>query len=136
MLLTLLFSARYIRHEDRASNAHQYPKLTFPEVYILDGGYSAFFQNHKLRCSPQNYVEMNDKEHANACERDLGRIKQQRGKIGRAQTFAFGQKNQALDESPTAAGRPFGNLTMGLDFSTDYTAEANKRANARRMASY
>ena len=63
--------AKFLRHKDRATNAHRYPLLTYPEVYILDGGYSSFFMDHRFRCFPQNYVEMAAKEHANACERRL-----------------------------------------------------------------
>jgi M-phase inducer tyrosine phosphatase len=112
---------------------HQYPKLTFPEVYILEGGYSSFFQDHKSRCFPQNYVEMNDKEHSNACERGLGRIKQQRTKFGRAQTFAFGQ--HTLDESPTGPSRQCAtsNLMMGMDLDSPGDT---KRTFTKRMASY
>ena len=126
-------AARYIRGEDRNTNAHQYPKLTFPEVYILQGGYRAFFQDHKTKCYPQNYVEMDHKDHANACERGLGRVKKhQRSKLGRAQTFAFGQRNQ-LDESPTGAGRQIeSSMMMGLDISCN----DSKRLSARRMASF
>ncbi|KAL8952337.1 MAG: hypothetical protein Q9222_001748 [Ikaeria aurantiellina] len=107
--------AKFLRHKDRAVNAHRYPLLTYPEVYILDGGYSSFFQDHRYRCSPQNYVEMGAKEHASACERGLGRIKQQRVKLSRAQTFAFGQHHQPLEESPTACGRQSSATVSGMD---------------------
>ena len=116
-------------------NAHQYPKLTYPEVYILDGGYSSFYMDHRMRCFPQNYVEMGAKEHANACERGLGRIKQQRAKLSRAKTFAFGQCSPAADDSPTASNRQCSDLMMGLDISVDPHLEA-RRFHARRMASY
>lgn len=138
-------AARYIRGEDRATNAHQYPKLTYPEVYILDGGYSAFFKDHKIRCFPQNYVEMNDKAHVTACERGLGRIKQQRGKLGRAQTFAFGQHSQDAHESPLALNKQCNgfattvDISMDIDMSMDLSLEETpiaKRGNARRMASF
>ncbi|MCJ1473396.1 cell division cycle- protein [Lambiella insularis] len=128
-------AARFIRHEDRASNAHQYPKLTYPEVYILDGGYSAFFKEHRIRCSPQNYVEMNAKEYANACERGLGRIKQQRGKLSRAQTFAFGQHSQAANESPTGPIRRSADLEMNLDLTISQSLDP-KRMLTKRMVSY
>ncbi|MCJ1413777.1 cell division cycle 25 [Xylographa parallela] len=128
-------AARFIRHEDRATNAHQYPKLTYPEIYILDGGYSAFFKEHRVRCSPQNYVEMNAKEYANACERGLGRIKLQRGKLSRAQTFAFGQHPQSLNDSPTAANRSCDDLMMGMDVSMNLPIDP-KHVHTRRMASY
>ncbi|CAO1597283.1 m-phase inducer phosphatase [Xanthoria calcicola] len=126
--------AKFLRHKDRAINAHRYPLLTYPEVYILDGGYSAFFQDHRFRCSPQNYVEMGAKEHASACERGLGRIKQQRGKLCRAQTFAFGQ-HQTLDDSPTACSRQVDSSLLGMDLSMDHAIDA-RRMLSRRMASY
>lgn len=102
--------ARHVRKQDRATNAEQYPKLTYPEVYILDGGYSKFFTQHRSRCFPQNYVEMDAKEHANTCEREMGRLRQGRTKLSRAQTFAFGQGQ--IDDSPTAQGR---SKTTGSD---------------------
>ncbi|KAL9615239.1 MAG: hypothetical protein Q9167_000333 [Letrouitia subvulpina] len=105
--------AKFLRHKDRAVNAHRYPLLNYPEVYILDGGYSSFFTDHRLRCSPQDYVAMGAKEHANACERGLGRIKQQRTKLSRAQTFAFGQHNQPLEDSPTACTKQTSALLLG-----------------------
>ncbi|KAL8675072.1 MAG: hypothetical protein Q9168_000555 [Polycauliona sp. 1 TL-2023] len=126
--------AKFLRHKDRALNAHRYPLLTYPEVYILDGGYSAFFQDHRFRCSPQNYVEMGAKEHASACERGLGRIKQQRAKLCRAQTFAFGQ-HQALEDSPTACSRQVDSSVLGMDISMDPSMDV-RRILSRRMASY
>lgn len=129
------YRAKFLRHKDRACNAHQYPKLTYPEVYILDGGYSSFFMDHKYRCFPQNYVEMADKEHANACERGLGRIKQQRTKLCRAQTFAFGQHGQQMDDSPTAAGRQSTSLMSGMDIAADEGAISRRMA-TRRLVSF
>lgn len=102
--------ARHVRQQDRATNAEQYPKLTYPEVYILDGGYSNFFAKHRSRCFPQNYVEMDAKEHAYTCEREMGRLRQGRTKLSRAQTFAFGQGR--IDDSPTAPSR---SKTTGSD---------------------
>lgn len=93
--------ARHIRAEDRAVNAEHYPRLSYPELYILDGGYSGFFGEHPCRCYPQAYVEMDAAEHAFACERGMGRLKQNRKGLYRAQTFAFGQH----DASPSAGGR-------------------------------
>ena len=127
-------AAKYLRHEDRAANVHRYPHLTFPEVYILDGGYSSFFKDYRIRCFPQSYVEMNDKEHTAACERGLGRIKQQRGKLNRAKTFAFGQHSPTLDDSPTGARGDCGGLATSMDL-IDQRFDA-KRTHARRMASY
>lgn len=129
--------ARHVRKQDRTTNAEQYPKLTYPEVYILDGGYSAFFSQHRERCFPQNYVEMDDKEHAYTCEREMGKLRQNRTKLSRAQTFAFGQ--HCMDDSPTAPNRSRtlgagGDLMMGMNMSPmDLSYD---RGQARRMVSY
>lgn len=131
----MLDRAKYLRHKDRSVNTHRYPLLSYPEVYILDGGYSSFFQDHRYRCSPQNYVEMGAKEHASECERGLGRIKQQRGKLCRAQTFAFGQHREPPEDSPTACSRQNSALDLGMDISMDINLEARHML-SRRMASY
>ena len=97
--------ARHVRSEDRTVNAEHYPKLIYPEVYILDGGYSGFFAEHRGRCYPPEYVEMSDEKHQRTCEREMGRLKSRKG-LGRAQTFAFGQREPDLNDSPTAPCRP------------------------------
>ncbi|KAK5946068.1 m-phase inducer phosphatase [Knufia obscura] len=111
--------AKHIRNKDRTVNAECYPNLTYPEAYILDGGYSGFYKEFSHRCFPQNYVEMDAKEHADACELGMGKVKQQqRAKLVRAQTFAFGQQSPSMDSSPTAMyrGRP-DDVDMDLDFT-------------------
>lgn len=44
--------ALHIRNLDRAVNAAAYPRLTFPDLYILEGGYRAYFQAFSERCQP------------------------------------------------------------------------------------
>ncbi|CAK7210513.1 m-phase inducer phosphatase [Sporothrix bragantina] len=153
--------ARHIRAEDRAVNAEQYPRLSYPELYILDGGYSGFFGEHPCRCYPQAYVEMDAAEHAFACERGMGRLKQTRKGLHRAQTFAFGQHDaspssglgadkrasRALYQfndisSPTAPGQNESSL-LSLDSSPVSAMMMGgspilgcDRRHARRMASY
>ena len=34
---------RFLRSQDRELNKDRYPVLNFPEMYILEGGYKAFF---------------------------------------------------------------------------------------------
>ncbi|KAK5235484.1 m-phase inducer phosphatase [Exophiala xenobiotica] len=134
--------AKFIRNRDRTVNADRYPALTYPEVYILDGGYSTFFKDYRARCFPQNYVEMDAKEHVLDCERGLGKVKQ-RSKLVRAQTFAFGQHSPSIDSSPTAMGRSRLDSDMGLDMGLEYTPVAGSRISLgalrgmnQRMASY
>jgi M-phase inducer tyrosine phosphatase len=134
--------AKFIRNKDRAVNSERYPYLTYPELYILDGGYSSFFKDHRPRCFPQNYVEMEAKEHAQACELGLGKVKQ-RSKLVRAQTFAFGQHSPSMDSSPTAPCRagPEVNMDMDMDisfdkFNLDFPRNDMTRLHTRRMFTY
>ncbi|KAF2772538.1 putative cdc25-like protein tyrosine phosphatase [Teratosphaeria nubilosa] len=129
-------TAKYIRGHDRTVNAANYPKLTYPEMYILDGGYSTFFKSHRTKCSPQNYVEMNDEKHEQACERGLAKVKG-RQKLFRAQTFAFGQNAQdEMEDSPTAQGRSMGPRSQSSFHVGNDLAEGIGNSYARRMASY
>lgn len=125
--------ARHVRSEDRTINAEHYPKLTYPEVYILEGGYSAFFAEHRGRCYPPEYVEMSDAKHQRTCEREMGRLKSRKG-LSRAQTFAFGQREPCVDESPTGPSRPSSRqTTLSLLGNSPLLGE---RIHSRRMASY
>jgi M-phase inducer tyrosine phosphatase len=130
--------ARHVRKQDRTTNIEQYPKLTYPEVYLLDGGYSKFFTEYRSRCFPQAYVEMDAAEHAYTCEREMGRLRQNRAKFGRSQTFAFGQGQ--YDDSPTAPSR---SKTVGAHSNSGdlmmtgmSSPMLGDRGTTRRMASY
>ena len=44
---------RFLRNKDRDANRDNYPALNFPELYLLEGGYKAFFHSQdKVRCLP------------------------------------------------------------------------------------
>ncbi|XP_021357822.1 M-phase inducer phosphatase-like [Mizuhopecten yessoensis] len=49
---------RFLRTHDRAQNEANYPALTFPEVYLLDGGFKAFYHNDRTLCQPMEYMPM------------------------------------------------------------------------------
>lgn len=127
--------ARYIRAQDRNMNAEHYPKLTYPEVYILEGGYSAFFAEYRERCYPQAYVEMNAAEHVNTCEREMGRLRQNRRGLGRAQTYAFGQQDPTVQDSPTAPGRSNPRI-HDISLRGGSPILGSDRVHTRRTASY
>ncbi|KAI8873765.1 Rhodanese-like protein, partial [Ramicandelaber brevisporus] len=42
--------AQQIRQRDRALNVHRYPQLYYPELYVLQGGYRAFYQSFPDNC--------------------------------------------------------------------------------------
>eukprot|EP00474_Spongospora_subterranea_P009730 CRZ10188.1 hypothetical protein [Spongospora subterranea] len=43
---------------DRESN--NYPALSFPQMFIMEGGYCSFFEKHSVLCRPNSYVTMFD----------------------------------------------------------------------------
>jgi rhodanese-related sulfurtransferase len=67
--------AMHLRNLDRLLNVNRYPYLYYPDVFILSGGYSHFFDAFHTRCFPQRYVEMNHQDYKHTCERELGKFK-------------------------------------------------------------
>lgn len=55
--------ARLLRQRDREINSHNYPQLHYPELYLLQGGYKAFYEAHKVDCEPITYTRMADPEY-------------------------------------------------------------------------
>lgn len=45
---------RHIRNSDRMTHMQDYPRLTFPHVYVLNGGYKAFVHQWPSLCTPPN----------------------------------------------------------------------------------
>ena len=88
-----------------------------------------------MRCYPQNYIEMGDKNHEAACDRGVQKVKQ-RGKFERSKTFAFGQNCQ-MQDSPTAQGHASSSL-LSMDLSSPLGAWDSPRPMHpnRRMLSY
>lgn len=45
----ILFRSRFLRETDRKRNGMAlFPQLYYPELYLLDGGYKAFFAKHPV----------------------------------------------------------------------------------------
>ena len=49
LLVLVIFSLRYFRSEDRNIHEKSYPELYYPEIYLLEGGYKAFYEYSKVR---------------------------------------------------------------------------------------
>lgn len=134
-------TAKFVRSHDRNVNMEHYPRLTFPEMYILDGGYSRFYSQQPSKCYPQSYVEMNDERHEQACERGMAKVKS-RPKLLKAQTFAFGQTgSDDMEDSPTAQGKGCSVRGSLATRHQSYHVSPNVAQGigssfARRMASY
>ncbi|XP_004834998.1 M-phase inducer phosphatase 1 isoform X2 [Heterocephalus glaber] len=51
---------RYVREKDRLGN--EYPKLHYPELYVLKGGYKEFFLKCQALCEPPSYRPMHHED--------------------------------------------------------------------------
>ncbi|KAI9207552.1 Rhodanese-like domain-containing protein [Polychytrium aggregatum] len=69
--------ALYLRSFDRENNLHNYPHIHYPEIYILTGGYKAFYKAYKERCEPQNYVPMAASSFNKDCTAELSNRRKQ-----------------------------------------------------------
>jgi len=70
-------------------NNHNYPKVHYPELYILEGGYCGYYKVSGHRCEPRGYVEMDDPNHANSRREDMDQFR--KAKFGRHKSYAFGE---------------------------------------------
>ncbi|KAI6028828.1 hypothetical protein F5J12DRAFT_903735 [Pisolithus orientalis] len=86
--------AKHLRSHDRAMNNHLYPKIHYPEVYILEGGYCEYFKHSGERCQPQGYVTMDDPNHAHSRREDLDQFR--KVKFGRTKSYAYGDLGSKL----------------------------------------
>jgi M-phase inducer tyrosine phosphatase len=82
-------SAKHLRAKDRALNNHVYPKIHYPEVYILEGGYCQYFKHSAPRCQPSGYVSMDDPNHVESRKEDLDQFR--KIKFGRYKSYAYGE---------------------------------------------
>eukprot|EP00897_Mesotaenium_endlicherianum_P003068 jgi/Mesen1/278/ME1152409C09492 len=51
---------RFMRNLDRNKHMQTYPELSFPHMYVLHGGYKAYFEENPGLCFPEAYVKMSD----------------------------------------------------------------------------
>jgi len=90
--------SRFLRNKDRDDNKDNYPALHWPEVYLLHGGYKAFFHHHESSCTPLGYLPMNQQGH----EEDLRRCRAKTkscngdGKSGRPLTKSTSRRLELL----------------------------------------
>ncbi|XP_069141000.1 M-phase inducer phosphatase-like [Argopecten irradians] len=81
---------RFLRTQDRAQNEASYPTLTFPEIYLLDGGYKKFYHTDKTLCQPMEYKPMIHPGHCG----DLRHFR------SRSKSWAVGERKRALSRRP------------------------------------
>ncbi|KAK0459559.1 uncharacterized protein EV420DRAFT_273637 [Desarmillaria tabescens] len=94
--------AKHLRSKDRSMNHHVYPKVHYPEVYILEGGYCKYFQTS--RCRPSGYTPMDDPTHAASRREDLDQFR--KAKFGRHKSYAYGDGNNRMSSSGLSLPAP------------------------------
>lgn len=104
--------AKFLRQTDRNMNTQNFPKVHYPEVYILEGGYCDFFKQFPNQCEPRAYVAMEDPHYKDRCEVEYGRFR----KWSRSRSYSGQTAKSVATRLPLAEplsfipqGRRFGN---------------------------
>lgn len=95
--------AKYLRQHDRNMNTQNFPKVHYPEVYVLDGGYCDFFKQFPNQCEPRAYIAMDDKRFSDRCEEELGRFR----KWSRSRSYSGQTAKSASVRLPAAESLSF-----------------------------
>ncbi|KAG8679223.1 cell division cycle- protein [Ceratobasidium sp. 394] len=84
--------AKHLRSRDRALNSHAYPKVHYPEVYVMAGGFSQYFKEKPSQVEPPySYVRMDDPVHLRARHSDLNNFR----RWERTKSYTYGEKQAA-----------------------------------------
>lgn len=75
-------------------NNRIYPRVHYPEVYVLEGGYCGYYKASSERCEPRAYVTMDDPRYAVSRKEDLDQFR--KGKFGRTKSYAYGESKNGL----------------------------------------
>jgi len=111
-------SAKHLRNQDRHLNAAMYPRIYYPEVYVLQGGFKTFYERFPGQCVGV-YRPMNDVAHKKQLDVDMASFRNQKRQFSRASSFTYGQ-GQAAAALMTGTAQAGGAQPLGL-----------KNANAR-----
>jgi len=88
-----------MRKLDRIANWENWPKLFYPELYLLYGGYQNFFQEKNEYCEPRSYISMFDRKFQSTCKGEV-RLARRR-ELTRSLSFSgpFGSRSLLKDNS-------------------------------------
>ncbi|SCW02460.1 LAFE_0F06920g1_1 [Lachancea fermentati] len=94
--------ASHLRSCDRVLNYDTYPKLYYPDILILEGGYKTFFERCSYLCFPRRYVGMNSEEHVDKCETEMEKFRRDvKRVVTRANSFHVLNKSSSSGPVPT-----------------------------------
>ena len=105
-------------------NNHVYPRIHYPEVYILRGGYSQYYQQSSIHCEPRGYVRMDDPQFARDCREDLDQFRT-KTRFGRTRSYAYGEMPRAAPTSQSQSHQHRNTAPSGGGGVTSLFAAAN-----------
>jgi M-phase inducer tyrosine phosphatase len=123
-------SAKHLRSKDRLLNGAVYPRVHYPEVYILEGGYCQYFKESGPRCQPPTYVRMDDPNYATSRKEDLDQFR--KGKFGRTKSYAYGEGKNGLAAALQPPAQPKRNSAPGGAGGVNALFAAGNIARSRR----
>ncbi|KAG8819614.1 cell division cycle- protein [Serendipita sp. 401] len=118
--------AKHFRAKDRAKNAHVYPKLHYPELYILEGGYCSYYSAYPETCEPRGYVQMDAPQHSHARAADLDQFR----RWNRTRSYTFGD-NQSQSQSQS---QPQPQVGLGITMSQSAENNSSSHNNAAQRS--
>mmetsp|Transcript_46330 Transcript_46330/g.119572 ORF Transcript_46330/g.119572 Transcript_46330/m.119572 type:complete len:158 (+) Transcript_46330:675-1148(+) len=62
-------SCSFLRKLDREIHSLSYPRLYYPNIYVLDGGFSQFYERYPNYCKGC-YVRMEDSRYTEECKKE------------------------------------------------------------------
>ncbi|SCV05697.1 LANO_0H13190g1_1 [Lachancea nothofagi CBS 11611] len=112
--------ASHLRNCDRMLNYDNYPKLHYPDILIVEGGYKSFFDKYSDRCFPPRYIGMNSQEHIDLCETKMEKFRKDSKRIttrgNSFQTFSKSSTNIRPDLVPARANSSSRSQTFFPDY--------------------
>lgn len=122
--------ASHLRNCDRVLNYDDYPKLHYPDIFILEGGYKLFYDKYPERCNGK-YVEMSSEKH----ESVLLRFKRDSKKlITRENSLHYLKNNTQSEIDLKFKAPPKLNLDLKRNNSRNlYTNSSSSSINSRML---
>src|SRR6201999_386279 len=118
----------YFRSCDRVAHAEHWPHLSFPNLFILDGGYREFYQFSPQLCQPfGTFISQWDLNFSSQCKTETAKMRQQWG--GKQGTKR--NRDQHHSSSRTLQVPPF--TYANISHTGDTTNNNNNSSNINRI---
>jgi M-phase inducer tyrosine phosphatase len=90
-----------MRELDRKINLENYPRLFYPQIYVISGGFKEFHQKYPELCSPAEYVPMTDERYTEVCAQSMSQFRKD------LSTFRNRLKSRFNNHSNKAVSTPY-----------------------------